>query len=127
MAGSGNELAKYYLSKEEGPTVLVTLFNPAGKANEMEVETIIKGLRPSIDNPGVGLVVFDLSQVEYFSSVGLSLLLRVHKALKARKGKIALAKPNANIKELLHVTSLDTIWQSFPTLEEAIGAIKPQA
>jgi anti-sigma B factor antagonist len=127
MAGFGNELAKYFLSKEEGSTVLVTLFNSAGKANEMEVETIVKGLRPSIENPGVGLVVFDLSQVEYFSSVGLSLLLRVHKALKARKGKIALAKPNANIKELLHVTSLDTIWQSFPTLEEAMGGNKPQS
>lgn len=124
MAGSGTELAQYFFSKEEGPTVLVTLFNPAGKANELQVETIVKGLRPSIDNPSVSLVVFDLSQVEYFSSVGLSLLLRVHKALKARKGKIALAKPNANIKELLHVTSLDTIWQSYATLEEAIGTNK---
>lgn len=126
MVGSGTELAQYFLSKEEGPTVLVTLFNPAGKANELQVETIVKGLRPSIDNPNVNLVVFDVGQVEYFSSVGLSLLLRVHKALKARKGKIALAKPNANIKELLHVTSLDTIWQTFPTLEEALGS-KPKA
>ncbi len=127
MAGSGAELAQYFVCKEVSPTVLITLFNPAGKANELQVENIIKGLRPAIDNPAITLVVFDVSQVEYFSSVGLSLLLRVHKALKARKGKIALAKPNANIKELLHVTSLDTIWQSFPTLEEALGANTPSA
>lgn len=126
MAGSDAELAQYFLCKEDGPTVLVTLFNSAGKVNELQVEMIVKGLRFAIDNPNANLVVFDVGQVDYFSSVGLSLLLRVHKALKARKGKIVLAKPNANIKELLHVTSLDTIWQSFPTLEEALAA-KPKA
>lgn len=123
MAITPTDFSQYYQAITEPGYFIVTLSNSAGKVNEMEVEAVVKSMRHAIDNPEIHGVIFDVTQVEYFSSVGLSLLLRVHKAMKARKGRIAIANPNANIRELLHVTSLDTIWPLFSSVDLAKAAI----
>ncbi len=123
MSSSVTDFSQYYQAKSEPGFFIVTLSNATGKVNEMEVEAVVKSMRHAVDDPKVMGVIFDVTQVEYFSSVGLSLLLRVHKAMKARKGRIAIANPNANIRELLHVTSLDTIWPLFSSVDLAKSAL----
>lgn len=123
MASSAHDFPQFYQGKTEPGFFIVFLSSTAGKINEMEAEGIVKSMRHAIDNPEINAVIFDVTQVEYFSSVGLSLLLRVHKAMKARKARIAIANPNANIRELLHVTSLDTIWPLFSSVDLAKAAI----
>ncbi len=119
MVPTAAELAHYYDKKVEGPFILLSIFSDISKVNELIVESIFNELHSSIVQAEVKAVIFDLAKVDYFNSLGLSLIVRIHKAVKSHNGKVALVQPNANIKELLHVTSLDSIWKIFPNVNEA--------
>ncbi len=69
------------------------------------------------------LLVFDLSQVDYFGSVFLGVLLRCWKLVQAKGGTMALAGVSARGKELLHITSLDFVWPIYANRREAIEAL----
>jgi anti-sigma B factor antagonist len=69
------------------------------------------------------MVVFDLSEVKYFGSVFLSLLLRCHKYAKTRGGELVLCGPSPLARELLGVTALDTLWAIYDTRQEALEAL----
>ena len=71
----------------------------------------------------VPMVVFDLSRVAYFGSVFLALLLRCHKLVKTRGGQLVLCGPSEMARELLRVTSLDTLWAIYDSREEALTAL----
>src|SRR5579872_1375829 len=55
------------------------------------------------------MVVFDLSEVKFFGSVFLSLLLRCHKYVKTRGGELVISGPSPLAREQLTVTSLDAL------------------
>ena len=69
------------------------------------------------------LIVVDLTDVNYFGSMFLSLLLRCWKLANSRGGMMALAGVSPHARELLHVTSLDMIWPMYPTRREATEAL----
>ena len=69
------------------------------------------------------MVVFDLSEVQFFGSVFLSLLLRCHKYVRSRGGELVLSGPSAMARELLSVTALDTLWAIYDTRKEALDAL----
>jgi len=71
----------------------------------------------------VPMVVFDLSDVNYFGSVFLQLLLRCHTVIKRNGGELVLAGVSPAASELLRVTALDTLWAIYDTREEAIDAL----
>ena len=69
------------------------------------------------------MVVFDLSEVNFFGSVFLSLLLRCHKYVKTRGGELVICGPSPLARELLSVTSLDTLWAIYGNRQEALDAL----
>ncbi len=69
------------------------------------------------------MVVFDLSDVTYFGSVFMALLLRCHKHVKSRGGELVLCGASRMALELLRMTALDTLWAIYDTREEALDAI----
>lgn len=71
----------------------------------------------------VPMVVFDLSDVGYFGSVFLALLLRCHKLVRSRGGELVLCGASRLAEELLRVTALDTLWAIYDTRAEALEAI----
>jgi anti-anti-sigma factor len=72
------------------------------------------------ENP---LLVFDLSQVDYFGSMFLALLLRCWKVVQARGGMMALSGVSPNARELLRLTSLDIVWPIYGNRREAMDAL----
>ena len=79
-------------------------------------------LAPLRADPPTGLI-FDLSKVDYVGSVFLSFLLRCHKRFKEDGSEIVLAGASERILELLHLTSLDTLWALYGTRQEALEAL----
>jgi anti-anti-sigma factor len=71
----------------------------------------------------VPMVVVDLSEVNYFGSVFLALLLRCHKLVKSSGGELVLCGASTMASELLRVTALDTLWAIYDTREEALSAL----
>jgi anti-anti-sigma factor len=71
----------------------------------------------------VPLVVFDLSEVDYFGSMFLAILLRSWKLVQLRGGMMALAGVSEHARELLRITSLDMVWPLYSTRREAMEAL----
>lgn len=69
------------------------------------------------------MVIVDLSEVGYFGSVFLALLLRCHKFVKKKGGELVLCGANQMALELLRITALDTIWAIYDTRQEAMQAL----
>lgn len=86
---------------------------------EQSAEIVMEPLR----RQEVPMVVFDLSDVGYFGSVFLALLLRCHKFVKSRGGELVLCGASDMAKELLRITALDTLWAIYDTREEALNAL----
>jgi anti-sigma B factor antagonist len=68
-------------------------------------------------------IVFDLSDVRYFGSVFLQLLLRCHTKVKPKGGELVLCGVSEMARELLSVTALDTLWAIYDTREQALEAL----
>ena len=83
-------------------------------------ELILKPLQSEVSPQ----VVFDLSQVRFFGSNFLALLIRCWKLVLARGGTMVLSGLDARSRELLRVTSLDIVWPIYDSKREAIEALQ---
>lgn len=104
----------------------VVVITPAANVESMRWDLIEQAadvvMTPLADQE-IPLVVFDLSDVSYFGSVFLALLLRCHKFVKSRGGELVLCGASKMATELLHITALDTLWAIYDTRDEALDAL----
>jgi len=106
-----------------GNTVVIT---PAANVESMRwdlIEQAADVVMEPLRDQEVPMVVFDLSDVGYFGSVFLALLLRCHKFVKSRGGELVLCGASKMAAELLRVTALDTLWAIYDTREQALDAL----
>lgn len=106
-----------------GDAVVVT---PAPNVESMDwtlIEQAADVVMSPLRDQQLPIVVFDLSEVGYFGSVFLALLLRCHKFVRSRGGELVLCGASERAKELLHITALDTLWALYDTREQALDAV----
>ncbi|VAX38873.1 hypothetical protein MNBD_PLANCTO02-1960 [hydrothermal vent metagenome] len=107
-----------------GNTVIIT---PASNVEEMRWDLIEQAADIVMDplrEQEVPMVVVDLSDVNYFGSVFLALLLRCHKFVKSKGGELVLSGASKMATELLRVTALDTLWAIYETRDDALDAVE---
>lgn len=107
-----------------GDTVVMT---PAPNVEQMRwdlIEQAAEVVMEPLQQQDVPMVVVDLSDVNYFGSVFLALLLRCHKFVKSRGGELVLCGVSKVAGELLRMTALDTIWAIYDTKDEALDALE---
>ncbi len=73
--------------------------------NAQHYENEILVLLDNIDQT----LTIDLSELNYISSVGLRVFLKIAKALKQNNKKLVIAKPNKPIQDLLVMSGFDKI------------------
>lgn len=108
--------------KWHGDSVVIT---PAANVESMQwdlIEQAAEVVMAPLKEQNVEVVIFDLSDVNYFGSVFLALLLRCHKLVKQRGGELVLCGASQMALELLRLTALDTLWAIYDTPEEALEA-----
>ncbi len=106
-----------------GDAVVVT---PASNVENMSwdvVEHAADLVLAPLARQKVPLVVIDLSQVSYFGSVFLALLLRCHKLVRQKGGELVLCGASKLARELLQITNLDTLWAIYDSRDEALEAV----
>lgn len=79
-----------------------------------------------ISQMGIPQVIIDLSEVEFFGSVFLSLLLRTWKSVYQQGGTMVLCGVSVRARELLKLTALDTLWAIYDTREEAMEVLEAE-
>src|ERR1700752_3795103 len=104
----------------------VAVITPASEVESMPENRIQQAaemvLAPLRQDPPAGLVI-DLSQVKFFGSVFISFLLKCHMLVKKHGSEVVLAGCSDRIRELLHLTALDTLWALYDTRSEAVQAM----
>jgi anti-anti-sigma factor len=86
---------------------------------DLAARVIIEPLRDEVEPQ----VLFDLSQVSYFGSVFLAVMIRCWRLILAKSGTMVLSGVSAHARELLHITSLDQAWPIYGNRREAIDAL----
>lgn len=104
----------------------IAVIIPASEVESMPENLIQQAaeivLAPLRRDPPAGLVI-DLSEVRFFGSVFISFLLKCHMLVKKHGSEVVLAGAGDRIRELLHLTALDTLWAIYGTRAEAVEAL----
>jgi anti-anti-sigma factor len=104
----------------------IAVIIPASEVESMPENLIQQAaeivLAPFRKDPPAGLVI-DLSEVKFFGSVFISFLLKCHMLVKKHGSEVVLAGASDRVRELLHLTALDTLWALYPSRAEAIHAL----
>lgn len=69
---------------------------------------------------GTQWIVLDLSRVVGLSSTGLGILISAHRTLKEQKKLLKLAHPSEKVESALRITRLNTIFEIYDSVEEAV-------
>lgn len=89
--------------------------HPAGNTLKDEVATQLREGRRQF--------VLDLNQVSQMDTSGLAALVTVHIAVRKQHGRIVLVSPPNRVRELLHVTRLDVVFQVFDGEADALESL----
>lgn len=104
----------------------IAVIIPASEVESMPESLITQAaelvLAPLRQDPPAGLVI-DLSQVKFFGSVFISFLLKCHMLVKKHGSEVVLAGTSDRIRELLHLTALDTLWAIYDTRGQAVESL----
>lgn len=106
-----------------GNTVVIT---PAANVEQMPWDVIEQAadiVMAPLKIQTSPMAVVDLSEVQFFGSAFLALLLRCHTAVKNRGGELVLCGPSKMARELLKLTALDTLWAIYASKSEALDAV----
>lgn len=74
-----------------------------------------------------GYVILDMSGVEFMSSIGVSVLVRVARACSQRQGRLVLLAPRPNVNDVLVRTQIDQIIPIFADLPAARAGVTASA
>jgi anti-anti-sigma factor len=73
-----------------------------------------------LSNEGVRNLIFDISDVKYVDSSGLSAILTANRLWKDHGTFILTGASHSSVKKLIEISRLDTILTIIPTVEESI-------
>lgn len=76
-----------------------------------------------LSNEGTKNLIFDLSDVEYIDSSGLSSILTAHRIWKDNGVFIITGANHPTVKKLIEISRLDTILTLIPTLQESVDYV----
>jgi anti-sigma B factor antagonist len=104
---------------EEGS---VTIIEPKGKITIGEGDVLLREEITRLLGEDKKQLVLDLGGVSYMDSAGVGELVSVYTSVKNRGGELKLSCLTKKIKDLLQITQLMTIFDTYETTQEAVGS-----
>lgn len=101
----------------------VPVVRVAGEVDVYTAPELNDAINEAIES-GARDVVVDLAGVDYMDSSGFGTLLGAAKRVKPKGGSISLVGCGEAIRRMLKVTRLDTTFETFPSVDEAVQAVK---
>jgi anti-sigma B factor antagonist len=102
---------------EEGS---VTVIEPKGKITIGEGDVLLREEISKLLAENKKQLVLDLSGVSYMDSAGVGELVSVYTSVKNRGGELKLSCLTKKIKDLLQITQLMTIFDTYESTSEAV-------
>jgi anti-sigma B factor antagonist len=102
----------------------VTVLDLSGKITSTDSDGRLKEKVTGLVNEGHKKLALNLSGVSYIDSSGLGETVACYTTAKGKGGEVKLVGATARIKDLLVMTKLVTVFDSYDKLDEAIAAFK---
>ena len=93
----------------------------SGKLDALHCDYLLNCVEQQIEE-GYKKLILDCSELEYISSMGLGMLIRVHARMKKHGGDVKLAAVRGVAASLISLVCLDGVLEIYPTVEEAVAA-----
>jgi anti-anti-sigma factor len=98
----------------------IAIFKLNEKRFDNQIAGLVKGeLTIFLNAEDIDKLIFDLSQVEYCDSSGLSAILLAFRILNTKDGHIRLASLQKNVRTLIEISQLNRVLPMKDTVEEA--------
>jgi anti-sigma B factor antagonist len=68
----------------------------------------------------VSICIIDISELRYINSSGIGVLITILTKFRNKGGEVYLMNPSENVKKLLVITKLNSIFQTIKSEEEVI-------
>jgi anti-sigma B factor antagonist len=92
-----------------------------GRINLGEGSEVLRKRAQELSSGSEPIVILDLSGVSYIDSSGLGELVRLFTAVRNRNKNVLICHPRLRTQDLLQVTKLASIFQAFPSVEQALS------
>lgn len=102
----------------------VRVLDLKGKVTSGEPEAKLKQRIAELVEDGHTRIVINLGGVPYMDSSGLGELVRCFTAAQRAGGRIKLANPSRRLVDLLNLTKLSTILDTYDTEKDAIASFE---
>ena len=100
--------------------------SPAGDAvgfRELDLNKEIKTLLEILDQPEVKNLVVDLGTSKYYGTIIIGAFNVLGTKVRETGGKIAMCNASEDMRGILRVMNLDTLWPHYDSLKEALKAM----
>jgi anti-sigma B factor antagonist len=102
----------------------VTVLDLKGKMTLGEGDELLKDKINSLVMQGRRKVLLNLEGVPYIDSAGLGEIVRTYTTVSRQGGKLKLLNLTKRIQDLLAITKLLTVFETYDTEKEAIASYK---
>ena len=102
----------------------VTILSLSGKVTLGEGDVLLKDKLHSLLNQGRKDVLLNLAQVSYVDSAGLGAIVSAYTTMTREGGSLKLANVTRKLQDLLSITKLLTVFETFDSEDEALRSYK---
>ena len=98
-----------------------------GKITLGEGDEMLKDKVNSLINQGYRKIVLNLAEVPYLDSAGLGEVVRAYTTVSRQSGSLKLLNLTKRITDLLSITKLLTVFETFDSEDEAVRSFSASA
>ena len=102
----------------------VTILDLSGKITLGEGDALLKDKLHSLLHQGKKHVLLNLADVNYVDSAGLGALVSAYTTVAREGGTLKLASITRKLQDLLSITKLLTVFETFDSEDEALRSYK---
>jgi len=102
----------------------VTVLDLSGRITLGEGDTLLKDKLHSLLHQGKKNLLLNLGQVSYVDSAGLGALVRAYTTVTREGGTLRLVSITKKLQDLLSITKLLTVFETFDTEDEAMRSFR---
>jgi anti-sigma B factor antagonist len=105
----------------------VTVLDLKGRVTLGEGDELLKDKVNSLLNQGLKKIVLNLADVPYVDSAGLGEIVRTYTTVSKQGGSLKLLNLTKRITDLLSITKLLTVFETFDNENEAVRSFSQSA
>ena len=105
----------------------VTVLDLKGRVTLGEGDELLKDKVNSLLNQGVKKIVLNLADVPYIDSAGLGEIVRTYTTVSKQGGTLKLLNLTKRITDLLSITKLLTVFETFDNENDAVRSFSQSA